>query len=60
SSEDPLGRGIIWSVVFLISLPYTIVGAFIIGIAWMYRRSRTKRERSPLHVVGGLATRKEN
>ncbi|MGH7820620.1 MAG: hypothetical protein ACREQ9_12670 [Candidatus Binatia bacterium] len=61
SADDPLGRGIFWSVLFLMSLPYTIVGAFVVGIVWRYRRSRTRRERSPLHLVGGLeAAKKES
>lgn len=59
--DEPLARGIFWSVVFLISLPYTIVGAFVIGLLWAWRREKSRRENGPLHPVGGLrlAGRKE-
>ena len=53
SGEDPLARGILWSVIFLISLPYTIVGAFIVGIAWAARRARFRREHAPLRAIPG-------
>lgn len=42
-SEDPLSRGMFWSVAFLISLPYTIVAAFVVGILWTSRRARAAR-----------------
>jgi hypothetical protein len=53
SPDDPLARGLFWSVVFLISLPYAIVGAFIAAIAWAHHRAKLRRERSPLRAIGG-------
>ena len=61
--EDPLARGILWSVVFLISLPYAIVGAFVIGLFRLSRRERLHRESTSHHRIGGLSLvggRKEN
>jgi hypothetical protein len=52
-SEDPLANGIFWSVLFLISLPYAIVGSFVVGLVWAYRRAKLRRERAPLRAVGG-------
>jgi hypothetical protein len=61
--DDPLARGILWSVLFLISLPYAIVGAFVFTLFRLSRRERLRRENAPLHLVGGLGLvtgRKEN
>ena len=42
-SEDPLTRGMLWSVAVLISLPYTIVAVFVVGIFWTSRRAKAAR-----------------
>jgi hypothetical protein len=53
-ADDPLARGIWWSVLFLISLPYAIVASFAIGLLWIARRQRRRRERLRT-LDGGLA-----
>lgn len=61
--DDPLARGILWSVIFLISLPYAIVGTFVLALFWLSRRERLHRESAPLRRIGGLSLvggRKEN
>src|SRR5687768_15824517 len=37
--DDPLARGLFWSVVFLISLPYTIVGGLVLTFVVLHRRA---------------------
>ncbi|MEA2626576.1 MAG: hypothetical protein QOD06_2621 [Candidatus Binatota bacterium] len=37
--DDPLARGLFWSVVFLISLPYTIVGGLVLTFVILHRRA---------------------
>jgi hypothetical protein len=65
SEDDPLSRGLLWSVVFLISLPYTIVLCFVVGIYFAWRRTKSPPPEQPaLRLVAGsglnLAPRKEN
>jgi hypothetical protein len=51
--DDPLSAGLFWSVVFLISLPYSIVGGFVATLFWIHHRSKRAPENPALHVVGG-------
>ena len=46
--DGPLQRGIFWSVVFLISLPYSIVGGFIAYLYWRSRKVRSQETVRPL------------
>lgn len=57
SPDEPLARGLFWSVLFLISLPYTIVAGFIAAIAWGMRRSRRAQSAPHLHTAGGARLR---
>jgi hypothetical protein len=51
-TDGPLTRGIFWSVVFLISLPYSIVAGFILFLYWRTRQARiAERERPVLRLV---------
>jgi hypothetical protein len=74
--DDPLARGLFWSVVFLISLPYTIVGGLVLTFIVLHRRAARalgersgatakRREQSGLRLVPGRFSaygvpRKEN
>jgi hypothetical protein len=40
-ADGPLQRGLFWSVVFLISLPYSIVAGFVAFLYWRHRQTRT-------------------
>jgi heme/copper-type cytochrome/quinol oxidase subunit 2 len=51
NGDDPLNRGLFWSVVFLISLPYTIVTGFILAIVWSYRRSKARGPHAGVRLV---------
>ena len=58
--NDPLARGLFWSVVFLRSLPYTIVGGLILPFVILHRRARRRstperRRRLGLRLIPGGA-----
>ena len=62
-TDGPLARGLFWSVVFLISLPYSIVAGFILFLYWRSREARRlERMRPALRLVpaGGSAGGKED
>jgi len=53
---DPLTRGVLFSTLFLISLPYLIVGSFAAALYWRSRRARMERaaaETPGLRLVQG-------
>lgn len=39
---DPLTRGVLYSTLFLISLPYAIFGSFVVFLVWRSRRARVE------------------
>jgi hypothetical protein len=56
---DPLTRGVLYSTLFLISLPYAICGSFAAYLFWRSRRARAEqaaRSGPSLRLIpGGLA-----
>jgi hypothetical protein len=56
---DPLTRGVLYSTLFLISLPYAICGSFAAYLYWRSRRARAEqaaRSGPSLRLIpGGLA-----
>ena len=59
-TDGPLTRGIFWSVVFLISLPYSIVAAFISFLYWRSRQARiAERARPALHLVPAVSGKED-
>jgi len=54
--NDPIARGLFWSVLFLISLPYTIVGGVFIAFVVLSRRAAkrsARRAEVSLRVIPG-------
>lgn len=47
--EDPLGAGFNVSILFLMSMPFVLVGSVGAWFGYMYRRQR--RRKPPLHVL---------
>jgi hypothetical protein len=43
---DPLGRGFYWGMLFLLAMPFTVVGGFGGWVAYMYWRARHPRPTS--------------
>lgn len=59
-TDGPLARGIFWSVVFLISLPYSIVAGFISFLYWRSRQARiAERARPSLHLVPAVSGKED-
>ena len=59
-TDGPLTRGIFWSVVFLISLPYSIVAGFIGFLYWRFRQARSaERARPALHLVPAVSGKED-
>ena len=48
--DDPTGRAISWSVLFLISAPYTVVGLIGGYIFYSYRRAAADRRASVIEL----------
>jgi hypothetical protein len=48
--DDPTGRAISWSVLFLIAAPYTVVGLVGGYLFYTYRRAATDRRASVLDL----------
>jgi len=51
-SDDPLGRAISWSILFLMAAPYTIVGTAVLCLVWIHRRAAGRRRAASMELAG--------
>ena len=51
-SDDPLGRAISWSILFLMAAPYTIVGTALLCLVWIHRRAAGRRRAASMELAG--------
>jgi len=51
-SDDPLGRAISWSILFLMAAPYTIVGTAVLCFVWIHRRAAGRRRAASMELAG--------
>src|SRR5438094_9317845 len=50
-SDDPLGRAISWSILFLMATPYTIVGTVALSLVWIHRRAAGRRRTASIDLA---------
>ena len=50
-SDDPLGRAISWSILFMMAAPYTIVGTVALSILWIHRRAAGRRRAASIELA---------
>ncbi len=50
-SDDPLGRAISWSILFLMAAPYTIVGTVALSLVWIHRRAAGRRRAASIDLA---------
>jgi len=50
-SDDPLGRAISWSIIFLMAAPYTIVGTAALTLVWIHRRAAGRRRAASMELA---------
>ena len=50
-SDDPLGRAISWSILFLMATPYTIVGTVLLSLVWIHRRAAGRRRAASIDLA---------
>src|SRR5438094_8594942 len=50
-SDDPLGRTISCSILFLMAAPYTIVGTVALSLVWIHRRAAGRRPTASIDVA---------
>jgi hypothetical protein len=56
-SEDPLGRAISWSILFMMAVPYTVIGAAGAWLYYMHRRAPGRHRGDVIDLVGAGRSR---
>ena len=56
-TNDPLGRAISWSILFMMAVPYTVVGAAGAWLYFMYRRAPGRHRGDVIDLVGAERSR---
>jgi hypothetical protein len=52
AGEDPAARGFYWGILFLMSMPFALVGSIGGWVFWKYRRAEEKTfHRAPIRLV---------
>ena len=51
-ADDPLGRAFSWSILFMMAVPYTVVGAAGAWLYYMYRRAPGRHRGDVIDLVG--------
>jgi hypothetical protein len=56
-TDDPLGRAFSWSILFMMAVPYTVIGAAGAWLYYMYRRAPGRPRGDVIDLVAAGRTR---